>query len=109
MNRGGGRSLVDEGPRSEDLVVLERVRVGAIYYPEGPHSPLPYFEVEHEGETLRVRMGHDNVELKEWLEGHREIDINLTIFPYAWKINGDDPERRRSGVVNYFNYVEVAK
>lgn len=93
------KSFNEIDPR--DLVTLEGVRVGAIHYPTGPRSSLPYFEVEHEGENLRVRFRESRTDLKEWLETHQDVDIDLTIFPFRWAIG------EKSGVVNYFSHAKV--
>lgn len=80
-----------EDVRPEHLVSLENCVVQSTHFDQ---RFTPYFEVSHEGEVLKIRTSSE--EVHTWIKNHEHDRLNMTIFPYQWKLGG------RSGVVNYF-------
>lgn len=72
--------------------VLQRVHIHEVC--SNPFG-LRYFEVEYNGERLRIRVWNpDDIEI---IESNLDVLLNVFIYPYKWMIDG------QSGVVDSFD------
>ena len=88
-------------PRPEDLVTLEKVQIHELL--TGPRGDR-YFEVDHKGETLKVRV-YDRPDVIETIETHLNTPLDVIIFRYKWELYS----AQRSGVINYYHNARIHK
>lgn len=91
------RSINDPDP--EHLVVLENVQIKELLH---GHRGDRYFEVDHKGELLKVRV-YDRPDIVAAIENHLNIPLDVTIFPYKWEIGNGET----SGVINYYHNAKL--
>lgn len=88
-------------PLPEHLVVLENVQIRELL--TGVRGDR-YFEVDHKGATLKVRV-YDRPDTVEAIETHLNIPLDVTIFPYEWELAYGE----KSGVINYYYNAKLHK